>query len=162
FAALAGLAFLLAAVGIYSVLSYSVRSRVQEIGVRIAIGASPIDIIRLVITEGMRPALLGIAVGAVGAVRPGRRLGKTGLWSESARSADFWRRRIAAHDGGSRRVCNTGISRYTRASGNGFAERVDAWLLPSRIHRDDRARGRQRDCPNDFVTAGMDGPVAAD
>jgi putative ABC transport system permease protein len=67
FAALAGLAFLLATVGIYSVLAYSVRSRVQEIGVRIAIGASPIDIIRLVLAEGMRPALLGIAVGALGA-----------------------------------------------------------------------------------------------
>ncbi|HLJ47862.1 MAG TPA: ABC transporter permease [Bryobacteraceae bacterium] len=68
FAALAGLAFLLAAVGIYSVLAYSVRSRVQEIGVRIALGAARGDILRLVVSEGMRPALAGIALGACGAL----------------------------------------------------------------------------------------------
>lgn len=71
FAALAGLAFLLAIVGIYSVLSYSIRSRVQEIGVRIALGAGPADILRLVIAEGMRPALIGITVGAAGALALG-------------------------------------------------------------------------------------------
>jgi putative ABC transport system permease protein len=68
FAALAGLAFLLSAVGIYSVLAYSVRSRVQEIGVRIALGAAPGDILRLVVSEGMRPALAGIGLGACGAL----------------------------------------------------------------------------------------------
>ena len=45
FAALAGLAFLLASVGIYSVLAYSVRSRVTEISIRIALGASPADVL---------------------------------------------------------------------------------------------------------------------
>jgi ABC-type antimicrobial peptide transport system permease subunit len=76
FAALAGLAFLLAAVGIYSVLAYSVRSRVQEIGVRIALGASPADILRLVVSEGMRPALAGIGLGACGALALGGVLSK--------------------------------------------------------------------------------------
>ena len=61
FAALAGLAFLLASVGIYSVLAYSVRSRVAEISIRIALGASPAGVVRLVIVEGMRPTLIGIA-----------------------------------------------------------------------------------------------------
>src|SRR5437763_1065514 len=60
FTALAGLAFLLASAGIYSVLAYSVRSRVREIGVRIALGARPADVLRLVITEGMKPTLAGL------------------------------------------------------------------------------------------------------
>jgi len=56
----AALAFLLAAVGIYSVLTYSIRSRVSEISIRMALGASPADVLRLVIAEGMKPTLLGI------------------------------------------------------------------------------------------------------
>lgn len=76
FAALAGLAFLLAAVGIYSVLAYSVRSRVQELGVRIALGAAPADVLRLVVSEGMRPALAGVAIGACGALALGGVLSK--------------------------------------------------------------------------------------
>jgi putative ABC transport system permease protein len=76
FAALAGLAFLLAAVGIYSVLAYSVRNRVQEIGVRIALGAAPADVLRLVVSEGMRPALAGIGLGACGALALGGVLSK--------------------------------------------------------------------------------------
>ena len=67
FVALAGLAFLLAAVGIYSVLAYSVRRRVQEIGIRIALGAQVQDVLRLIVMEGMKPALIGIAIGAFGA-----------------------------------------------------------------------------------------------
>jgi putative ABC transport system permease protein len=76
FAALAGLAFLLAAVGIYSVLAYSVRSRVREIGVRIALGASSGDILGLVIAEGMRPTAAGILIGACGAFALGGVLSK--------------------------------------------------------------------------------------
>ena len=67
FVALAGLAFLLAAVGIYSVLAYSVRTRVQEISIRMALGAQVPDVLRLVIVEGMKPAFAGIVVGAFGA-----------------------------------------------------------------------------------------------
>jgi predicted permease len=67
FVALASLAFVLAAVGIYSVLAYSVRSRVQEISIRMALGAQVRDVLRLILFEGMKPALLGIAVGTFGA-----------------------------------------------------------------------------------------------
>jgi predicted permease len=67
FVVLGALACVLAAVGIYSVLAYSVRSRVQEIGIRIALGAQFSDVLRLVVIEGMRPTLVGIVIGAVGA-----------------------------------------------------------------------------------------------
>jgi putative ABC transport system permease protein len=62
-AAFAVLALLLAAVGIYSVLAYSVRQRSREIGLRVALGARVGDVLRRVVVDGMKPTLLGIAIG---------------------------------------------------------------------------------------------------
>jgi len=70
--AFAALAVILAAVGIYSVLSYSVKRRVSEIGIRMALGARVADVLRLVVIEGMKPALLGVAIGVVVALALGR------------------------------------------------------------------------------------------
>jgi putative ABC transport system permease protein len=67
-AAFAGLALLLAMIGIYSVMSYSVSRRTNEIGIRVALGASPSDVLRLVIRQGMTLAILGSAIGIVGAL----------------------------------------------------------------------------------------------
>ena len=64
----AGIALLLAAIGIYSVLSYIVRGRSREIGIRTALGARTSDIVRLVIVEGMSPALVGVAAGTIAAL----------------------------------------------------------------------------------------------
>jgi predicted permease len=72
FAAFAGLAVLLAAVGIYSVLAYAVRRRVREIGIRMALGAQITDVLRMVVTEGMTPTLIGVAIGLAGALALGR------------------------------------------------------------------------------------------
>src|SRR5512134_1562177 len=68
----AGVALLLAGVGIYSVLSYIVRGRSREIGIRIALGAGRADVLRLVIVEGMSPALVGIAAGTIAALASAR------------------------------------------------------------------------------------------
>jgi len=68
----AGLALLLAAVGIYSVLSYSVRQRIPEIGIRLALGARMSDVLRMVVMEGMKPTLLGAAIGIVASLGLGR------------------------------------------------------------------------------------------
>jgi putative ABC transport system permease protein len=64
--AFSGLALLLAAVGIYSVLSYSVKRSVREIGIRLALGARLGDVLRMVVFEGMKPTLLGVAIGTGG------------------------------------------------------------------------------------------------
>jgi putative ABC transport system permease protein len=62
----AAVALLLATVGIYGLVSYSVQQRTQEIGVRIALGARGLDVIRLEAGRGMLYALSGIAVGLAG------------------------------------------------------------------------------------------------
>jgi putative ABC transport system permease protein len=71
-AAFAGLALVLTTVGIYSVLSYAVRRRVREIGIRMALGASHSDILKMVVADGMKPILLGVAIGFVAALALGR------------------------------------------------------------------------------------------
>jgi predicted permease len=68
FVAMAALAWVLGAVGIYSVLAYSVRRRTQEISIRMALGARVHDVIRLVLIEGMKPTLIGMVIGTFGAV----------------------------------------------------------------------------------------------
>jgi putative ABC transport system permease protein len=63
--AFAGFALLLAAIGIYGVMAYSVTTRKQEMGIRVALGARPADIMRLVVGQGMRMTLIGVALGVV-------------------------------------------------------------------------------------------------
>lgn len=67
-AAFAGLALLLAAIGLYGVLAYLVGQQLPEIGVRMALGAAPADILRRVLLRGLRLALIGIALGFAGAL----------------------------------------------------------------------------------------------
>jgi putative ABC transport system permease protein len=62
-AALAGVALLLSAIGIYGVVAYSVGQRTSEIGIRMALGAEARDVRRLVLRQAMRPVLAGIAIG---------------------------------------------------------------------------------------------------
>jgi predicted permease len=65
-------ALLLACVGLYGVLSYAVVRRTREIGVRAAVGASPVDLRRLVVADGMRVVIGGLAVGVLGALAGAR------------------------------------------------------------------------------------------
>jgi hypothetical protein len=84
FVVFGGLALVLAAVGLYSVIAYGVAQRTREIGVRIALGAGAGDIVRLVIAEGMRFAGSGIVLGVVMALWASKWVGPM-LFSVSGR-----------------------------------------------------------------------------
>ena len=64
----AGLALLLAAIGIYGLMTYSVQQRTQEIGIRMALGASPGSVRKMVVLQGMRLAAVGVVIGVAAAL----------------------------------------------------------------------------------------------
>jgi putative ABC transport system permease protein len=74
FAAFAGLALVLAAVGIYGVMSFAVAQRTHEIGLRMALGGGRTQVLKQILREGMATSLAGTALGAIGAALIGRAL----------------------------------------------------------------------------------------
>jgi putative ABC transport system permease protein len=73
-AAFAGLALVLAAVGVYGIMAYVVSQRTPEIGVRLALGATTGEVFRLVVAEGLKLAAIGVVIGTAGAVLAARGL----------------------------------------------------------------------------------------
>ncbi len=64
----AAVALVLAVVGVYGVLSYQVAQRAREVGIRIALGASRVDVVRLVVRRGLWLTAAGLAIGVLGAI----------------------------------------------------------------------------------------------
>ena len=75
FVAFGGLALLLAAIGLYSVIAYNVVQRTHELGVRVAFGAQVADVVRLILREGLQLTAIGIVIGAAMALVAGRWVG---------------------------------------------------------------------------------------
>jgi ABC-type antimicrobial peptide transport system permease subunit len=71
-AAFGALALLLAAVGLYGVIAYSVSRRTREVGIRMAVGARPRQVLTMVLAQGARLALVGAAIGAIASAAVGR------------------------------------------------------------------------------------------
>jgi putative ABC transport system permease protein len=74
-AVFASFALLLATIGIYGVVAFSVERRTHEMGIRMAVGAQPVDVLLLVVRQGVTLGLLGIALGVAGALVAGRIIG---------------------------------------------------------------------------------------
>jgi putative ABC transport system permease protein len=83
----AALAVILSAIGIYGLIHYSVTQRTHEIGTRIALGAQPLDVTRLVMEQGGKIVVLGIVVGLCAALLVGRMVGSLLF---GVRATDLW------------------------------------------------------------------------
>jgi predicted permease len=88
--AFAGLALLLASVGIYGLISYSVAQRLNEIGIRMALGAEKGSVFRMIIGQGLRLALMGVAIGAVAGLILTRALAGFSQLLYGVRAGDPW------------------------------------------------------------------------
>jgi hypothetical protein len=102
---LGGVGLLLAASGIYGVIAYFVSQRTQEIGVRIALGASTASVVRLILAQAMRPVALGTAIGVVAALAAQPRAREPAVQRQPHRPGDDrrGRRRVGRRRAGRKR-----------------------------------------------------------
>ena len=118
----AGVALVLAAIGIYGVMSYAVTARTQEMGVRLAIGAQRRDVIWLVLSQVLRLSAIGLAIGVGVVVAAGRALegllfGVQRRRSCHHRDSDSGPRRRGAH-----RRLGAGLARKQNRSDSGASD----------------------------------------
>jgi ABC-type antimicrobial peptide transport system permease subunit len=117
--ALGLLGLMLALVGVYGVVSYAASQRTQEIGVRMALGASRSEILRLVLGRGLVLVGGGLLTGLAVAFGVSRLLSNF-LFNVSAVDSDHVRRRpAAARRDGARRLLDSGVPRHAHRSGGG-------------------------------------------
>jgi ABC-type antimicrobial peptide transport system permease subunit len=85
----AGIALLLAAIGIYGLMSYTVEQRVQEIGIRVALGAASRDVLKMIVLQGMKLVWIGVILGLAAAYGVTRLLGSLLYGVKSSDPATF-------------------------------------------------------------------------
>ena len=130
-----------AGVGIYGLLAYTVSQRSQEIGVRLALGADPSRVGRMILADGMRLALVGIVPGVLGAYAAARAMSALALWRRAGRSHDLRRGRRGSARDGLRRHVGTGTQSRAGHADVRSQSGVRLWL-PASPSREALRRGR--------------------
>ena len=118
------MALVLGIIGIYGVMSYTVSQRKREIGIRLALGAQGGDVLQMVLRQGAKMALVGVAIGIGAALALTRLMTQPVIWRDGARSADICRGCCPAHLGCALGVLHSRSPCDTRRSDRGASLRI--------------------------------------